>query len=122
MILPDTSVWVDHLRYSDERLVDALEGTRVLTHPFVIGELACGQLRDRRLVLDLLAQLPRAPVATDPEALAFIEARRLMGTGIGYVDVHLLASTALGDGVRLWTRDRRLAEVARDLDLAALWR
>ncbi len=119
MILADTSVWVDHLRYSDGLLVEALDGARVLTHPFVIGELACGRMRDPMLILELLGQLPRAPVATHPEALAFIEARQLMGRGIGYVDVHLLASTALGGGVRLWTHDRRLAEVARDLDLAA---
>ena len=86
---------------------------------FVIGELACGLLRDRTLVFELLGQLPQAPVATYAEALALIAARQLMGRGIGYVDVHLLASTALGGGIRLWTRDRRLADVARELDLAA---
>lgn len=118
MILVDTSVWIDHLRRSDARLVASLEWGDVAVHPHVIGELACGQLRNRPTVLELMADLPAAPVASDAEALTFLEARELMGRGIGWVDVHLLASAALGDGVRLWTKDRRLAEVARSLDLA----
>ena len=91
---------------------------RVLVHPFVIGELACGNLKNRREVLDLLARLPAAPVATHAEALDFLERRSLMGRGIGLVDVHLLASAALASPARLWTRDRRLATVAAELDLA----
>ncbi len=87
-------------------------------HPFVLGELACGDLKNRGEVLRLLDDLPAAPTATDPEALEFIERRALMGRGIGYIDVHLLASTALDGVARLWTRDRRLATAAAELELA----
>jgi predicted nucleic acid-binding protein len=90
----------------------------VSTHPFVIGELACGQLQNRDELLGLLQQLPVAATATDEEALHFIEAHRLMARGIGYVDVHLLASVALTRGARLWTRDRRLGKIAREMGLA----
>lgn len=117
MILVDTSVWVDHLRSNDGALVRALEAGIVVMHPFVVGELACGNLANRAEVLGLLQNLPAAPVATGSEALGFIEARSLMGRGIGYVDVHLLASAALGNHL-LWTRDRRLAGLATDLRLA----
>jgi len=116
VILVDTSVWVDHLRSGDSRLAAALEAGRVLTHPFVVGELACGNLRNRREVLALLAELPPAPLSVQTETLAFLEAHALMGRGIGFVDVHLLASTALASA-RLWTRDRRLAAVADALGL-----
>ncbi len=115
MILADTSVWVDHLRVGDPRLAETLDRAAVFAHPFVIGELACGRLRNRGEVLGLLRRLPAVPVATDDEALRFVEARRLMGRGIGWVDVHLLASSVLSGGVRLWTRDRRLAAVAAEL-------
>ena len=118
MILVDTSVWVDHLRDGTTALAAALEQGRVLTHPFVLGELACGKLKNRGEVLQLLGELPAAPMATDPEALDFIERRALMGRGIGYVDVHLLASVALAGTAQLWTRDKRLAAVAADLELA----
>ena len=118
MILVDTSVWVDHLRDGTPALAAALEQGRVLTHPFVLGELACGNLKNRGEVLQLLGELPAAPMATDPEALDFIERRALMGRGIGYVDVHLLASVALAGTSQLWTRDKRLAAVAADLELA----
>jgi len=118
MILVDTSVWVDHLRDGTTALAAALEQGRVLTHPFVLGELACGNLKNRSEVLQLLGELPAAPMATDPEALDFIERRALMGRGIGYVDVHLLASVALAGTAQLWTRDKRLAAVAADLELA----
>ena len=118
MILVDTSVWVDHLRDGTPALAAALEQGRVLTHPFVLGELACGKLKNRGEVLLLLGELPAAPMATDPEALDFIERRALMGRGIGYVDVHLLASVALAGTSQLWTRDKRLAAVAADLELA----
>ena len=95
-----------------------LEGGRVLTHPVVIGELACGHLRNRREVLDSLSRLPSAPTATHADALPFLERRALMGRGIGFVDAHLLASTGLAAPARLWTRDRRLVAVATELDLA----
>lgn len=118
MILVDTSIWIDHLRRGDPSLVTALEFGRVLIHPFVVGELACGTLNRRAEILTLLRELPPAPVATDDEALEFIERRGLMGRGIGYVDVHLLASVALAGDARLWTRDKRLAAVASELALA----
>ncbi|MBK1719403.1 type II toxin-antitoxin system VapC family toxin [Thiocystis violacea] len=120
MILVDTSVWIDHLRQRDPILVDALDAGRVLMHPFVIGELACGCLANRDEVLELLARLPAAPVATDPETRRFIDRHRLMGRGIGYIDVHLLAATALSGDARLWTRDKRLTTIAVELRLA--WR
>ena len=118
MIVVDTSVWVDHLRGSDQALAIALEAGDVLVHPFVVGELACGNLAHRQEVLSLLRALPQAQVASVEEGLAFIEGRQLMGRGIGYVDVHLLASVALDGAATLWTRDRRLAAVASDLSLA----
>ena len=86
-------------------------------HPFIVGEIACGSLADRALTLDLLQQLPMAAVAESAEVLGYIERHRLHGKGIGYVDVHLLASAALG-GTKLWTRDKRLLAVARELGCA----
>jgi predicted nucleic acid-binding protein len=118
VILVDTSVWIDHLRSGEPALATALEGGQVLMHPFVLGELACGNLKNRGEVLRLLGALPAAPTATDPEVLGLIERRALMGRGIGYIDVHLLASAALADIGRLWTRDRRLGAVAAELELA----
>jgi predicted nucleic acid-binding protein len=118
MILVDTSVWIDHLREGDQMLMSALHHAQILMHPFVLGELACGNLKNRHEVLRLLAALPQAPTATDDEALHFIERRTLMGRGIGYLDVHLLASVALTGTARLWTRDKRLAGLAEDLNLA----
>lgn len=112
MLLVDTSVWVDHFHRTDMALVDALESGRVLTHPMVIGELACGNLKARHEKLELLALLPQAPVAAHSEVLQFIDAYSLMGQGIGFIDAHLLASAALDSNVRLWTRDKRLAQAA----------
>lgn len=117
MILVDTSVWIDHLRQADAVLARLLAEGRVLAHPFVVGELACGNLANRREILGLLAALPAAPVASDRETLTFIERQRLMGRGIGYVDVHLLAAAALTGDACLLTRDRRLATVAAELKL-----
>jgi predicted nucleic acid-binding protein len=118
VILVDTSVWIDHLRHSDAHLAALLASARVLGHVWVIGELACGNLRARAEVLGLLAALPQARVAQPDEVLFFIERQRLMGRGIGYVDAHLLAATALTGSARLWTRDKRLAALARELGLA----
>jgi predicted nucleic acid-binding protein len=114
MILVDTSVWVDHFRSGVPALAAELQKGRVLTHPFVIGELACGNLKNREEVLGLLGRLPATPVATHEEAMEFLERRGLMGRGIGFVDVHLLASASLASSARLWTRDRRLAKVATE--------
>ena len=118
MILVDTSVWIDHLRHGDPSLVTVLESGRVLMHPFVVGEVACGNLNRRAEVLMLLRELPPAPVASDDEALEFVERRGLMGRGIGYIDVHLLASVALAGDVRLWTRDKNLGSAAKEMELA----
>ena len=118
MILVDTSVWVDHLRAGDAELAALLNGSQVLMHPFILGELACGNLRNRTEVFSLLKDLPRAAVATDEEVLFFIERHALMGRGIGYVDAHLLAAVTLGGGTQLWTRDKRLRTVADALALA----
>lgn len=115
MILVDTSVWIDHLHATVGSLAEALERAEVVTHPFVIGELACGRLANRRTVLDLMSDLPQTFVATDREALRLIEIHRLYGKGLGYMDVHLLASVLLTDRVTLWTRDKSLASVAADL-------
>ena len=117
MILVDTSVWVDHLRSGNARLASLLEDTQVTTHPFVIGELACGNLANRAGILSLLQKLPQVPAATDTEVLYFIEQQQLMGRGIGYVDAHLLAATALAGRSGLWTLDRRLAALAGALGL-----
>jgi predicted nucleic acid-binding protein len=116
LILVDTSVWVDHLRRGDPGLVALLESASVLSHPFIVGEIACGRLADRKGVLQLLQDLPAASVADTHEVLAFIERHRLFGKGIGYVDVHLLAAVALTDGSSLWTRDKRLRAAAESIE------
>lgn len=118
MILVDTSVWVDHLRRGDARLRDLLDNASVLVHPFVLGEIACGSLSDRALVLELLHDLPMTSVAEADEVLRFIDRHRIYGKGLGYVDVHLLAAVALTPGARLWTRDKRLRAIATSLGQA----
>ena len=118
MILVDTSVWIDHLRSGEPRLAALLKEFRVLTHPMVIGEPACGNLQNRREVLSSLDSLPAAPVADSEEARFFIERHRLAGRGIGFIDVHLLASASLAEPCRLWTHDRRLHRTAAGLGLA----
>ncbi len=118
MILVDSSIWIDHLRNGEPRLADLLNAGRALIHPFIVGELACGNLNNRKEVLSLLRDLPAAPVATDEEVLFFIEKRALMGKGIGYVDAHLLAAIAATGTGRLWTRDKRLDAVAGSIGLA----
>lgn len=119
MILVDTSIWVDHLRAGDERLAALLEGREVLGHPFVIGELALGNLRERDAFLRDLLRLPQAIVASDDEMLRFIDRETLFGRGIGYIDAHLLAAVRLTAHTKLWTRDRSLNAVAAQLGLAA---
>ena len=118
MILADTSVWVDHLRRRSSLLVEALAAGQILIHPFVIGELALGHLVPRESVLRDLQELAQSIVASQNEVLEFIERESLQGLGIGYVDVHLLASARLTVGTSLWTRDRRLHRVAEKLKLA----
>ena len=120
MILVDTSVWVDHFRRGDEKLVSLLEDRQVLGHPWVTGELALGSASRRDELTRLLGDLPQAPVATDVEVLSMIDRRQLGGRGIGYVDAHLLASAMLAVGAQLWTRDKRLLPVARNLRVGYL--
>jgi predicted nucleic acid-binding protein len=118
VILVDTSVWVDHLRVGDKALSSLLDAGMVLAHPFVIGELALGNLRQRGIVLSALSNLPHASVATDAEVLHFIDRHALFGRGIGYVDTHLLAAARLTAAAELWTNDKRLHGVAVQLGLA----
>ncbi|HEY2444882.1 MAG TPA: PIN domain-containing protein [Rhizomicrobium sp.] len=118
MILVDTSVWVDHLRTGNALLAALLNAGSVLTHPFVIGELALGHIRRRQTVLVALSDLPQANIATASEVLQFIDGQTLFGRGIGYVDVHLLAAARLTAGAELWTKDSRLHRVAEELGLA----
>ena len=115
MILVDTSVWIDHLRAGNERLSRLLNDTAVLTHPFVIGEIALGSLRQRDTVLSALSGLPRAVVASDAEVLIFVDRYTLSGRGIGYIDAHLLAAVQLTAGAKLWTQDQKLQRVADEL-------
>ena len=119
MILVDTSIWVDHIRTHSEALSELLNRGAVLAHPFVIGELALGSLRQCATVLGLVAKLPSAAVASEWEVLRLIERHSLNGTGIGYVDVHLIAAARLTANALLWTRDKRLHGVADELGLAA---
>jgi predicted nucleic acid-binding protein len=115
----DTSIWVDHLRSGDKALAALLDNGQVAMHPFVIGELGLGALRQRDMILDRLHDLPRMPVATEAEMLRFTAVHALFQLGIGYVDAHLLAATRLADDATLWTRDKRLREAAERLALAA---
>ncbi len=117
MLLVDTSVWSDHLRRHDTTMAQLLEDGEVLTHPFVIGEIACGVFPQRRETLASLSGLPLAPLLGHTEVLGFIERHALAGRGIGFVDIHLLAS-ALVANAALWTRDKRLAEAASSLGVA----
>lgn len=118
MILVDTSVWIEHLGTGSPLLARLLERGEVLAHPWVVGELALGRLVRRAEILDLLAGLPQATVATPAEILEAIEASALQGAGIGYVDAQLLAATLLTAEARLWTGDRRLLAVASRLGRA----
>ena len=117
MILADTSVWIHHLRRSDPQLRAALEANQICIHPMVVGELACGNVRNRT-ILAHLQLLPHATIATHDEALAMIEQHKLMGRGVGFVDVHLLASAKLSNA-SLWTRDVRLAAIAVEFGISS---
>jgi len=119
VILVDTSVWINHLRLGEPGLVAALEGEQVLMHLFVLGELACGNLKYRNETLGLLGALPAIPTATDLEVLNMIKRQARNDRGIGYIDFHLLTSTALAVDARIWTRDKKLAAAASELKLLA---
>jgi predicted nucleic acid-binding protein len=117
MVLVDTSVWVVHLSRGTIGLEALLQEAQVVCHPLIIGELACGHLRQRHEILPYLQALPQANLARHEEVMQFIEIYRLMGQGLGYIDMHLLASARLTQ-VFLWTLDKRLNEVAVKLKLA----
>jgi predicted nucleic acid-binding protein len=116
MILIDTSVWVSHLRTGNDYLKQLLTDEKVTTHPFIIGELACGNLNNRNEILTLLQFLPKSNVASNEEVMLFIEANSLMGIGIGFIDAHLLASTLLS-GFQIWTLDKKLEKAALQLNI-----
>ena len=116
-VLVDTSIWVDHLRRRDAALVTRLTAGEVNCHPFVIGELACGNLQSRAQVLGLLTRLIQLPVSSHDEVLHLVDQRKLMGRGLGWIDAHLLCA-ALLNGSKLWTRDRALAKAATELGIA----
>ena len=118
MILVDTSVWINHLRESNTNLVSFLENGLVFTHPFVVGELACRNLKNRESFLKDLRTLPVAKVAREEEVAHFVEQRKVWGRGIGWIDAHLLGSSIV-TGCRLWTFDLRLNEIADELGLNA---
>ena len=120
MVLADTSIWIDHLRAENAGLAELLDSNEILMHPMVIGELACGNLANRRAILETLIELPAIRTVEYGEVLDFIEQHRLMGRGVDYVDVHLLAAVAMADSTLLWTRDRRLMDAAVGLNLAWL--
>ncbi len=116
MVLADTSVWIEHLRHGEPDLASLLSAGRVFMHPFVSGELACGNLRGRAAILADLEALPRTTTGSHKEVLTLIENRRLWGRGIGWIDAHLLVASLLSN-CRLWTNDAKLAKVAADLGL-----
>ncbi|MDP2751213.1 MAG: type II toxin-antitoxin system VapC family toxin [Rhodocyclaceae bacterium] len=117
MILADTSIWIDHLRNANGPLTLLLHNDMICCHPWVVGELACGHLKQRENILDLLRALPTLMPATENEVLHFIELRRLMGRGIGYIDAHLLAACTLHTA-KIWTDDKRLMAVSAEVGLA----
>ena len=119
MILVDTSIWIEHLRDNNTTLLQLLNNRLVLAHPFIVGELALGTLRQREVFLDMLRLLPQATVASHAEVMHFIDHHRLFGSGIGYVDAHLLAATRLATNAGFWTRDKSLRNMADRLHLTA---
>jgi predicted nucleic acid-binding protein len=117
MVIVDTSIWITHLRQGSRHLEELLLDAKVVCHPFIIGELACGNIKNRKELLALLQSLPMAPTVTQDELLSFIERNELMGMGIGFVDAHLLASARLSR-IPLWTSDKKLKSAASDLKLS----
>jgi len=116
MVLVDTSIWVTHLRQGSRQLEKLLMDAEVVSHPFIIGELACGNLNNRDEILSLLQSLPMTPTIEFDEFLFFIDQNHLMGKGVGFVDIHLLASAQLL-GIPLWTADKMLKSAADHLEL-----
>lgn len=119
MILIDTCVWIDHFRAGDPQLAQLLRTGRALLHPFVLGEIALGSIRDRAAVIESLQALDGVTVARAEDVLSLIEIEGLAGSGIGYVDAHILASARLTPGALVWTRDKRLLRLATRMNIAA---
>jgi predicted nucleic acid-binding protein len=119
MILVDTSIWIDHFRRGEPKLSQLLDRGDIVMHPFIIGELLLGNVPRISEMMDDLNTLPKSAVATVDEVMAFVSRRKLGGSGIGYVDAHLLAAAALTSETKIWTRDKRLLTVAQSLSLAA---
>lgn len=117
MVLVDTSIWISHLRKGNSQLHDLLMEGKVACHPFIIGELACGNIKNRKEILALLEALPKTELAGHDEILYFIEQHQQMGKGLGYIDTHLLASTQLS-GIYLWTMDNNLKDAGDELNLS----
>ena len=116
-VLVDTSIWVNHFRSGNEHLEQLLENTEVACHPLIVGELACGNLKNRKEILSLLSALPMAPEVDYDEAIEFIDLNKLMGKGIGFIDVILLASSRLSS-LPIWTTDGKLKEAAQKLGIS----
>jgi len=116
-VLADTSIWIDFLHEGDRDMAELLGRNAIDMHPCVLGELACGNLGNRKAFFEGAAHLPQALAARDEEVLAFLESHRLYGLGLGWVDAHILAS-ALISGDRLWTRDKALGKAAEKLGIA----
>jgi predicted nucleic acid-binding protein len=114
MVLVDTCIWVDHLRHGNARLASLLDEGVVVCHPFILGELACGDLPDRAKTLSYLEELPQTDVAGHDEVMSLIDVHRLMGTGLGFLDAHLLASARLS-GAAIWSKDTALKRAAAKL-------
>jgi len=117
-VLVDTSVWVGHSKQRNERLVALLEEGRVVCHPYVVVEIACGTPPNRRDIIAMLGELESTPVATPDEVLHMVERHKLSGRGCGFVDMSLLASALLSDQVQIWTADKRLELMASELNRA----
>lgn len=119
MILADTSVWIDYLRQGEPLMVEKLRQGQIVMHGMVLGELAIGNFKNRQLLLKRWKSLPMIQAATDEQVLELLETHQLMGRGIGWIDLHLLAAVSLSSNLQLWTRDKRLKTIAEDLNLAS---
>jgi len=118
MILPDTAIWIDHIHGKNDQLAALLRGDQVLMHPFVLGEIALGSMKHYDSILESLLTLKQAPIVSDEEVRFMIKRHKIMGTGVGYTDAHILASVTVVDGASIWTRDKRLSAVALRMGVA----
>jgi predicted nucleic acid-binding protein len=116
MVLVDTSVWVSHLRHGNPKLQEMLQEGKVVSHPFIIGELTCGNISNRVEIISLMQSLPMLDIVEHEELLLFIEHNKMMGTGLGFVDVHLMAAAILA-GIPLWTQDKSLKQACSRLSI-----